>query len=496
MLYRSCTAFILFMLAALPAFAQPSQPPRIALLISNQAYSREVGPLNNPHNDVEIVGTALRSVGFEVYQTLRDARRAEILTAVRQFSIRLSALGPGAVGFVYYSGHGAAESDNNTNYLIPIDAPEPSAPTFWDEALKLDDVLKLLQNAREASKFVVFDACRNELATPEKGASKGFVPVAEQAGMFIAYATAAGRTASDRGARGGPYSNALARELVRPGVHHLDLFQNVKEAVAVATNGSQQPWESNGLARRVFLAGITPSAVAQPAPLPAAVPPPGQQGRLSEAAEAWTLARDTTDIAVLEAYVRRFGDTFYADLARSRINALNAERQRTAALAKTPDGRSPAPQSPPAPADQREINRSVQAELERVGCGPVSIDGTWGSGSRKALETFARRAGLSLDVDPPSAATLAALRQHTGRACPLQCGSGEVLRDGTCVQRQQVKQTPRPAAPPKPAAKQVSGDRCGKWRECVRGLPTRDTLNIYSAPAVLACGEPPTGCTR
>jgi uncharacterized caspase-like protein len=463
-------------------------------LISNQAYSREVGPLTNPHNDAEIVGGALRSVGFEVFQTLRDARRAEILTAVRQFSIRLSAAGPGAIGFVYYSGHGAAETDNNTNYLIPIDAPEPGAPTFWDEALKLDDVLKLLQNAREASKFVVFDACRNELATPEKGSSKGFVPVAEQAGMFIAYATAAGRTASDRGARGGPYSNALAREIVRPGLHHLDLFQNVKEAVAVATNGSQQPWESNGLARRVFLAGITPSAVAQPAPLPAALPPPGQQGRLSEAAEAWTLARDTTDIAVLEAFVRRYGDTFYADLARSRISALNAERQRTAAPSRTPEGQ---PSAPPASADQREVNRSVQAELERVGCGPVSVDGTWGPASRKALEVFGRRTGLSLEVDPPNAATLAALRQHSGRACPVQCSRGEVLRDGSCVQRQQVKQAPRPAvAAPKAAAKPVTGDRCGKWRECVRGLPTRDTLNIYSTPAVLACGQPPTGCTR
>jgi uncharacterized protein len=71
--------------------------------------------------------------------------------------------------------------------------------------------------------------------------------------MFIAYASAPGRTASDRGDKGGPYAAALATELGTPGLDHLNLFQNVKETVIASTGGAQQPWESNGLGRRVFL---------------------------------------------------------------------------------------------------------------------------------------------------------------------------------------------------------------------------------------------------
>jgi uncharacterized caspase-like protein len=116
--------------------------------------------------------------------------------------------------------------------------------------VKLDDVLRLVDRARSAAKFIVFDACRNELQLPTKDTSKGLVPTAEQQGMFIAYASAPGRTASDMGDKSGPYAAALAAELGHPGLDHLNLFQNVKEAVLTATGGAQQPWESNGLGRR------------------------------------------------------------------------------------------------------------------------------------------------------------------------------------------------------------------------------------------------------
>jgi hypothetical protein len=33
---------------------------RIALLIGNQAYNRKVGPLKNPHADIELAGASLK----------------------------------------------------------------------------------------------------------------------------------------------------------------------------------------------------------------------------------------------------------------------------------------------------------------------------------------------------------------------------------------------------------------------------------------------------
>ena len=184
---------------------------------------------------------------------------------------------------------------------------------------------------RAAAKFVVFDACRNELQLPTKDTSKGLVPVSEQQGMFIAYASAPGRTASDRGETSGPYAAALAAELAKPGVDHLSLFQNVKEAVYAASGGAQQPWESNGLLRRIYLSGQQP-ALGQPQAPMASV-------RLSEAAEGWDRTKDAASVAVLEAFIARYGATFYADLARARIDDLKQQQQ----AAPGPSSKQPAP---------------------------------------------------------------------------------------------------------------------------------------------------------
>src|SRR5262249_8105659 len=151
--------------------------------------------------------------------------------------------------FLYYSGHGAAEKETGINYVIPVDARDPGTVTFWDESLKLDDILRLLDGARSAVKFIVFDACRNELQLPERDTTKGLAAVPEQKGTFIAYSAAPGSSASDRGERSGPYAAALAAEIRdKPGLDHLNLFQNVKESVL--TSSGQQPWVSDGLSRR------------------------------------------------------------------------------------------------------------------------------------------------------------------------------------------------------------------------------------------------------
>src|SRR5262249_23064196 len=204
-------------------------------------YDKSVGVLKNSHNDIAIVGEALRAQNFEVLPPIKDARRSAMLGGVCELVRRLNDAGTGSIGFIYYSGHGAAEKDTNTNYLIPVDAKEPGTTAFWDESLKLDDVLRLLDGARSAAKFVVFDACRSDLQLPTKDTSKGLVPVTEQQGIFIAYASSPGHTASDRGNKSGPYAAALATELLRPGLDHLNLFQNVKETVMAATAGVQQP---------------------------------------------------------------------------------------------------------------------------------------------------------------------------------------------------------------------------------------------------------------
>jgi uncharacterized caspase-like protein len=84
-------------------------------------------------------------------------------------------------------------------------------------------------------------------SAPDEGHYKGACPVLEQQGMFIAYASAPGRTASDRGDKSGPYAAALAAELGRPGLDHLNLFQNVKETVLASTGGRSSRGKATAL---------------------------------------------------------------------------------------------------------------------------------------------------------------------------------------------------------------------------------------------------------
>ena len=303
--------FVAFIAACLHLMGPVNaQEKRFALLIGNQAYDSSVGALKNPHNDVAIVSDALKKQGFEILPLVKDARRSAILGAVRDLVRQLNVAGAGSVGFLYYSGHGAAEKDTNINYLIPVDAKDPGSSAFWDESVKLDDIMRLLDGARGAVKFVVFDACRNELQLPTCDTSKGLVPVAEQQGFFVAYASAPGRTASDRGAASGPYAAALAKELGRQGLDHLNLFQNVKETVIASTGGSQQPWESNGLTRRIYLTG-EPTMPAEIA--------------------LWESVRSTSDIPSLQKFIERFPSGVFATTAAQMIERLKAEQAQRAA---------------------------------------------------------------------------------------------------------------------------------------------------------------------
>ncbi|MFZ1104082.1 MAG: hypothetical protein WAN86_14780 [Hyphomicrobiaceae bacterium] len=54
---------------------------------------------------------------------------------------------------------------------------------------------------------------------------------------------------------------------------------------------------------------------------PAAVKP-ASDVRAREAAEAWSAAKATRSLRVLEAFIARYGDTFYAELARARMAEL------------------------------------------------------------------------------------------------------------------------------------------------------------------------------
>jgi len=317
---------MLLVLAWTGAGAMAQEAQRLALLIANQSYAAEVGPLKNPRNDIRVVGTALGQVGFDVGTPLGDATREQILLAVHDFADRLAAAGPGVIGFLYYSGHGVAVGGDNI--IVPVSAKSTTQRELAIAGVKLDQIAATLnERAPQALHFIVFDACRNNLAGT-RGA-KGFVPVAERPGMFISFSTAPGSTASDDGQDSGPYAAALASEIVVPDRNHGQMFFEVRRRVAVATGRQQIPWTRDGLLRRVHFGGPAVGDLGvQPRPPPT-----------SEAAQVWAVTKETTDKAVLEAFIARYKESFQAELARARLRSLEAQAR------PSPTASLPAPSS-------------------------------------------------------------------------------------------------------------------------------------------------------
>jgi uncharacterized caspase-like protein len=111
MVLRSTVCLLTLLLLHSAALAEK----RMALLIGNEGYTSEIGRLANPHNDVALLEQALKGLGFEVV-AVQDAGLGALTRAVNAYARRLQAAGPSAIGFFYYSGHGA--SDGSANYLI------------------------------------------------------------------------------------------------------------------------------------------------------------------------------------------------------------------------------------------------------------------------------------------------------------------------------------------------------------------------------------------
>jgi formylglycine-generating enzyme required for sulfatase activity len=339
-------AVIVLLIALLPSPLQAEA--RIALLVGNQVYTPKVGPLRNPHEDVALVGTALKQLGFQV-TILKDADYRAMDVAIKRFVTDVRSKGKGTISFFYYSGHGAANPDTQINYLIPVDVADPNDGNLWYQSFQQNDLIdKLSKQAPNATHYVVFDACRNELnlsgpAAKAIGAEKGFVPVAQTPGLLIAYATAQGKTAADVGDNGGPYARALVTEIVKPKIEAVTMFRNVQ--IRVKEDIGQDPWLSFPALPEVYLAGRgeeKPAATSVPPPQPAA----------SEAERAWDRTKDTTSVALLEAFIARYKDTYYADIARARVEDL---KKQQIAFATPPAPPTPAAPRPAARCDGVEI---------------------------------------------------------------------------------------------------------------------------------------------
>jgi hypothetical protein len=469
--------------ALMPASAVHAER-RVALVIGNSAYEH-AATLRNPRNDAAEMAATLEKLGFKVLLGV-DLDQQKFARAIDQFGRMLD---QADVGLLFYAGHGL--QINERNYLVSTNAQLASEFLIPAETIDLESIVRLMES-KTPTNIVFLDACRNNplaedlrrnLAALHRSVSlgRGLARV-ETTGRdtLIAFAAAPGQEAADGSGQHSPFTTALLKRMPQPGVEVSVMLKQVAADVRELTQNGQRPQQLSDMSRLFYFAKAETAAeltakvaaagpapvpapavdAPKPAPQPAAHPAPAADDRALDVA-FWNAAQAADHCDAVRAYLRRFPNGVFVELARLSERRLcdggrrldvqaaapaakpagseppPAPAEKPAAEAKVPEAKvaalPDAPAAVPPPPKPAELARNAQLELIRLGCGNLEADGDWGAASRKAVRLFNKHAKAKLDVETPSEALVAALRAKEDRVCPLVCDDGYRAKGNTCV---------------------------------------------------------------
>lgn len=236
---------------------------RIALVIGNQNY-RYISVLSNPSKDARDMATALRlHGGFEVIEGI-DLDQYQFEYKIQEFKDKLQRAGSNAAGLVYYAGHGFEYE--NTNYLLPVDLDIQgrNKTDVSASSISLNSILEAINPRAIKASVVILDACRNDPFNPDAykflnqdtkfSASTGGWAKIEEPGLYAAYGTLPGKTASDgRPGDNGIFTKHILAELENPGQTLEEVFREVINKVTLETGRVQNPTTTGSVGKAFYL---------------------------------------------------------------------------------------------------------------------------------------------------------------------------------------------------------------------------------------------------
>jgi hypothetical protein len=229
----------LAMLAAGAAHAER----RVALIIGNGAYAH-VAKLPNTTRDAEAMEATFHAAGFDLVEAKRDLDSASMRRALRDFSDQVR---DADIAAVYYAGHGIEVG--GVNYLVPVDATLERDIDVEDEAVPLDRIIRILEQAKRL-RLVILDACREnpfarsmKRSLASRGIGRGLAKVDDlSSDTLIAFAAKAGSTAADGEGANSPYTSALVKHIATPGLDLRLALGRVRDDVLKTTHNKQEPF--------------------------------------------------------------------------------------------------------------------------------------------------------------------------------------------------------------------------------------------------------------
>ena len=196
--------------------------------------------------------------------------------------------------------------------------------------MALDRALFAVEPAKKL-RLVILDACRDnpfaksmKRTVAARAIGRGLAKVEPTSpNTMIAFAAKAGSTASDGDASNSPFAAALVDRLPTPGLDLRKAFGFVRDDVLKNTGYKQEPYVYGSLGGDdVSLVAAKPTATG-----PQANPEDSVRRNYELALQLGT--RDGWT-----AFLSRYGEGFYADLAKGQLNKIAAEETRTAAVEK------------------------------------------------------------------------------------------------------------------------------------------------------------------
>jgi hypothetical protein len=290
---------------------------RVALVVGAANYAHATA-LAHSLDDARDIAAALKRLGFEVDLVL-NPNRGELENAVR----RLGERSRGAdASLFYYSGH-ALESQG-INWVLPVSADIQNDRVLRFEALELDAVRGQVEGLARVS-LIFLDACREDPFKQRLGAARdvarsGLASVqAAVTGAYVAFATAPGTVAADGNGLHSPFTGSLLKYIETPGLELRQMMSKVRADVEEATDDRQIPWDQSSLKGDFYFNPANSDKASET--VVRAINGPNPQVDLD--ALFWDSV-DKKKAADLNAYLVKFPQGAFAELARNRLAELNA----------------------------------------------------------------------------------------------------------------------------------------------------------------------------
>ncbi|GAB1478544.1 caspase family protein [Paracoccaceae bacterium] len=436
-LSRMVLALVVMAAGAAPALSEAGR--RLALVVGNEAYAHVPG-LATPVKDAHALARELRQLDFEV-TVLTDADPGVFEAVLQAFAAQ--AAGAETVLF-YYAGH-ALQADG-VNRLVPVSARLDSAAALTSETLELNAIAARLKPA-DGQLLIFLDACRTDPLPPElRGqAAAGLAQYDGGAGSFVAFATAPGEVAWDKGTSGdsSPFTAALLAQIAQPGQSLSDLMIEVRNAVETATGGKQTPWEQSSLRSQFYFVPQAAPEAGTLASLPSFDTVDADSFILDEAALSPVGGQAPVRLAALSSETRNL----------SVISALPAAAPHVPGV----DVAGPGGSQPPAAA---ELPRAVQEELKRIGCYSMTVDGDWGNGSRNAMRRYYTAKKAEAGEVEPTAEVWLALTKEPEKTCKPEPVVAKKKSSGSTTKKSTGTTARKTAPAPAPAPAEKTGPKC------------------------------------